>query len=192
MIIRIQKNTMSIARYMIGIILMILLTTFISACVRQMKPDPTMPFHPGMGLRQAVTQAMKDLDDPERHTEFDRYFSGLVEIAENNPDITNKKIFSDFLLFANRKGILTKSMAQDYYNRYFNLTFMSLPDRYNVSSTCTNKTKILADMEAELLQKERGLLKACQDKETYYLAYDHYQTLKVVYDATCMASESKR
>lgn len=188
----IRNKTIHKRRYVIGMIAGFLLVAFASACAQRVKPDPMMPFHAGMGLQQAVTRAMKDLEDPLHHPRFDLYFTGLVEIAENSPDVENKKVFSEFLLFANRKGILTKPMAQDYYNRYFNLTFMSLPDMYNVSSTCYEKTKILADMEAELLQKEQGLLKACRDKDTYYLAYDHYNMLRVVYDATCMASEAKR
>ncbi len=188
---KIKKHIHKVFPKIIAIQMLILACIF-PACARHTKPNTMLSFHAGMGLEQAVSKAMKDLNDPDMHPEFDAYFTHLIKIAQDNPDIKNKQIFSEFLLFANRNGILTKHIAQDYYNRYFNITFMSLPDNYNVSSSCYDKTKIMSDMEAELLQKEQGLLKACRDKSNYYLAYDHYNTLRVVYDATCLACAGRK
>ena len=64
---------------------------------------------------------------------------------------------------------------------------MSLPDDYNVCSSCTAETKqtIENQMENELRQKEEGLLKACRDKSAYYQASDQYNSILLLMDATC-------
>jgi len=64
---------------------------------------------------------------------------------------------------------------------------MSLPDDYNVCSSCTAETiqTIENQMENELRQKEEGLLKACRDKSAYYHASDQYNSILLLLDATC-------
>jgi hypothetical protein len=149
-------------------------------------------FRTGMGLEQAVVRAQQDLADPEAHPAFERYFNHLLEIASGDPDPENKRTFSQFLIWANHEGILTRRQSQDYYNRYFNTTFMSLPDEYSVASSCPDKAEIVSAMTAELRQKEAGLVRACQDKEAFYLAHEQYTTLLVVLEATCLACAGGR
>jgi hypothetical protein len=66
---------------------------------------------------------------------------------------------------------------------------MSLPDEYNVCSSCSEKKKneIEIQLETELRQKEEGLLRACVDKNAYYKASDQYNSILLLLDATCTA-----
>ena len=66
---------------------------------------------------------------------------------------------------------------------------MSLPDEYNVCSSCSenNQKDLEIQLEEELGQKEEGLLKACQDKNAFYLASDQYNSIMLLLDATCTA-----
>ena len=121
------------------------------------------------------------------HAHFDHYYDDLLSIAEGDPKPENKQAFSEFLVWSSDQGLLSKRQAQDYYNRYFNTTFISLPDDYNVCSSCTGETikNIEDQMENELRQKEEGLLRACRDKGAYYTASDQYNSILLLLDATC-------
>jgi hypothetical protein len=143
----------------------------------------------GVNLDEALQHSQADLESLECEVLFDDYFERLIEVAKRDPDQANKRKFSDFLQWANSEGIIDKIQARNYYNRYFNTTFMSLPDEYNVCSSCSaNHQKDLEiQLEEELGQKEEGLLKACQDKDTYYAAADQYNSIMLLLDATCTA-----
>ena len=127
------------------------------------------------------------------HAHFDRYYDDLLSIAEGDPGPENKRSFSEFLVWSSDKGLLSKRQAQDYYNRYFNVKFMSLKGDYNnCSQTCPNKRKVLLDMERELSDKERGLLRVSLDNEGYYRADQLYQEVELVLEATCTACAAGR
>ena len=127
------------------------------------------------------------------HTHFDRYYDDLLTIAEGDPKPENKRAFSEFLVWSSDNGLLSKRQAQDYYNRYFNVKFMSLKGDYNnCSHTCPNKQRVLTNMEQELMDKERGLLKVSLDNTGYYRADELYQEVELVLEATCMACEAGR
>ncbi len=147
----------------------------------------TMPS--GVSLDEALAHSRKDLAHLECEVMFDGYFEGLVEVAKRDPEMANKRKFSDFLQWANNQGIIDKIQARNYYNRYFHTTFMSLPDEYNVCSSCSEKKQkdLEVQLEEELGQKEEGLLKACQDKDAFYLASDQYNSIMLLLDATCTA-----
>ena len=122
------------------------------------------------------------------HAHFDRYYDDLLLIAEGDPKPENKREFSEFLVWSSDKGLLSNRQAEDYYNRYFNVKFMSLRGDYNnCSHTCPNKQKVLFNMERELQEKERGLLKVSLDNEGYYRADQLYQEVELVLEATCTA-----
>ena len=122
------------------------------------------------------------------HAHFDRYYDELLSIAEGDPKPENKRAFSEFLVWSSDQGLLSKRQAQDYYNRYFNVKFMSLKGDYNnCSHTCPNKQRVLFNMERELSDKERGLLKISLDSESYYRADQLYQEVELVLEATCTA-----
>ncbi len=127
------------------------------------------------------------------HAHFDRYYDDLLTIAEGDPKPENKRAFSEFLVWSSDKGLLSNRQAQDYYNRYFNVKFMSMKGDYNnCSHTCPNKQKVLFNMERELSDKERGLLKVSLDNEGYYRADQLFQEVELVLEATCSACAAGR
>ncbi|MDJ0749700.1 MAG: hypothetical protein QNJ11_09475 [Woeseiaceae bacterium] len=127
------------------------------------------------------------------HAHFDRYYDDLLTIAEGDPKPENKRAFSEFLVWASDKGLLSNRQAQDYYNRYFNVKFMSMKGDYNnCSHTCPNKQKVLFNMERELSDKERGLLKVSLDNDGYYRADQLFQEVELVLEATCSACAAGR
>ena len=119
---------------------------------------------------------------------FDRYYDDLLRTAEGDPKPENKRVFSEFLVWSVDEGLLSKRQAKDYYNRYFNVKFMSLASDYNnCSHTCPRRDRVLLDMERELSDKERGLLKVSLDNEGYYRADQLYKEVELVLEATCTA-----
>ena len=127
------------------------------------------------------------------HAHFDRYYDDLLGIAEGDPKPENKRAFSEFLVWSSDQGLLSTRQAQDYYNRYFNVKFMSLKGDYNnCSHTCPNKQKVLFDMERELSDKEQGLLRVSLDNEGYYRADQLFQEVELVLEATCTACAAAR
>ena len=127
------------------------------------------------------------------HAHFDRYYDDLLSIAEGDPKPENKRQFSEFLVWSSDQGLLSNRQAQEYYNRYFNVKFMSLKGDYNnCSHTCPNKQKVLIDMERELSDKERGLLRVSLDNDGYYRADQLYQEVELVLEATCTACSAGR
>ena len=124
---------------------------------------------------------------------FDRYYDDLLTIAEGDPGPENKRAFSEFLVWASDDGLLSKRQAEDYYNRYFNVKFMSMRGDYNnCSHTCPNKQRVLIDMERELSDKERGLLKVSLDNASYNRADQLFQEVELVLEATCNACSAGR
>ena len=126
-------------------------------------------------------------------THFDRYYDDLLTIAEGDPRPENKRKFSEFLVWSGDQGLLSTRQAEDYYNRYFNVKFMAMKGDYNnCSHTCPNKRKVLFDMERELSDKERGLLRISEDHDAYYRADRLYQEVELVLEATCTACTAGR
>jgi len=124
---------------------------------------------------------------------FDSYYDDLLTIAEGDPRPENKREFSEFLVWATDDGLLSKRQAEDYYNRYFNVKFMSMRGDYNnCSHTCPNKQKVLYNMERELSDKERGLLRVSLDNDGYYRADQLFQEVELVLEATCTACAAGR
>ena len=124
---------------------------------------------------------------------FDRFYDDLLTIAEGDPKPENKRTFSEFLVWAGDQGLLSTRQAQEYYNRYFNVKFMAMKGDYNnCSHTCPNKQRVLFDMERELADKERGLLKVSEDRDGYYRADRLYHEVELVLEATCTACSASR
>ena len=158
-----------------------------SCANKQYRSPCTLPS--GVNLEEALAHSRKDLGRLECEQMFDTYYGRLIDIAKRDPDIENRRRFSDFLMWANEEGIIDKIQARYYYNRYFNTTFMSLKDDFNVCSSCSEDAKrdLEAELQKELGQKEDGLLRACQDKQAYYAAADQYNSILLLLDATCTA-----
>ncbi len=123
---------------------------------------------------------------------LDNYLDQLLDIAANNPDSDNRRQFSDFLVRISDQGVISKRQAKSTYNRYFNVKFVSLTGEYNTcSQTCPVKSRVLADMQSELLDKELGLVQASQDSASYYRADHLLKEVQLVLEATCRACESE-
>jgi hypothetical protein len=119
---------------------------------------------------------------------FDRYYDDLLTVAEGDPKPENKRVFSEFLVWAADEGLLSQRQAKNYYNRYFNVKFMALQGEYNnCSHTCPIRDRVMINMERELGDKERGLLNVSLDNEGYYRADELYQEVELVLEATCTA-----
>jgi len=124
---------------------------------------------------------------------FDAYYDDLLGIAEGDPKPENKRVFSEFLVWSADEGLLSQRQARDYYNRYFNVKFMTLQSDYNnCSHTCPRRDRVMLDMERELSDKERGLLKVSMDNDGYYRADELYQEVELVLEATCTACSASQ
>ena len=96
--------------------------------------------------------------------------------------------FSEFLVWAADEGLLSQRQARNYYNRFFNVKFTTLASDYNnCSHTCPRRDRVLLDMERELSDKERGLLRVSLDNGSYYRADELYREMELVLEATCTA-----
>ena len=92
----------------------------------------------------------------------------MLEIAQEDPSPANKEKFSQFLVWAQRQGLISRLQAQNLYNRYFNVKFVSLSGDYNnCDSSCRDPAGLMVQMEGELLDKELGLLKISRDQAGY-------------------------
>ena len=123
--------------------------------------------------------------------EFDAYFGDMLAIAEANPSAENRAVFSDFLVRQHEAGTISKRRARALYNRYFGVKFVSLQGDYNTcSQTCPVRDSVLSDMRTELQHKERGLLRAAEDSQSFYRADTLMKEAELVLEATCRACEA--
>jgi len=135
----------------------------------------------------AFSQARTKLADG-CEAQFFTYLDQLLEVAENDPGAAQKERFSEFLVWSADTGVISRLQAQTLYNRYFNVKFVTLAGDYNTcSSACVRRERVLADMEAELRDKERGLVKVSRDAQGYYKADKLFQESELVLEATCRA-----
>jgi len=124
---------------------------------------------------------------------FDDYWQRLLAIAEGDPRPQNKQHFSELLVWASERGLVSRRQAQSLYNRYFNVKFVSLMGEYsNCAYTCPTKDKVMSRMEQELADKEQGLLRVSADREGYSRADRLYQETELVLEATCRACDTAR
>jgi hypothetical protein len=141
----------------------------------------------GPNLEQAMSAARFDLETGCEH-QFDAYFQRLLKIAEGDPKKDNKAAFSEFLLWANEEGLLSKRQARELYTRYFGVKYVSLVSDYSVcAQTCPRRAEVMRDMNRELVDKEQGLLKVSADRREYYRANRLFQETELVLEATCEA-----
>jgi hypothetical protein len=144
-------------------------------------------------LDHAIEDVKSNLRGGGCAAHFDRYYDELLTIAEGDPKAGNKRIFSEFLVWSGEQGLLSQRQARDYYNRYFNVKFTSMQGDYNnCSHTCPRRDRVMLNMERELSDKERGLLKVSLDSAGYYRADELYQEVELVLEATCTACNAAR
>lgn len=165
-------------------------TTKFNAISKMPEPASSCKLPRTMNLSQAIDMTKQTLGRNECVYEFTLYFENLLEIGKGDPSLKNKEKFSSFLIWSNETGILSKLQAKEYYNRYFNTLFMSLPEEYNTCSISSQKEMVIKEMELELIQKQLGLLSVCEDKTSYYEAHAQMDTMILLIEATCMACEN--
>ena len=143
------------------IALALLVTGAVTACNSNPPKAPACNLPQGVNLDQALASAR----DPK-------------------PD--NKAKFSDFLLWANDQGLLSKVQARLLYTRYFGVKYTSMQGDYSVcSEACPKKSKVMRDMQNELGDKEQGLLKVASDRRSFQRAHRLLQETELVLEATC-------
>jgi hypothetical protein len=171
-----------------SLLLAMLSLTFVSCASA---PPPCMS-PTTKNLDTAIVQVQHELDSGCA-AHFDSFYDDLLSIAEGDPKPGNKRIFSDFLIWTTDRGILSQRQAKEYYNRYFNVKFVSLEGDYNnCSHTCPRRDRVMLQMQRELSDKERGLMKVSLDSAGYYRADELYQEVELVLEATCTACEAGR
>lgn len=165
----------------------------LAGCQTTPEPPPECALPKAASVKQAFDHTRQELNRSECHFRFDAYFERLLETAAGDPDPKNSEYFSEFLLWANSQDIITRRSAEEYYNRYFNVKFVSLPDEYsNCAYTCRMKDEIIHNMEAELRQKDMGLLKIMANKRAYAKANSLHDSMLTVLEATCTACATPR
>lgn len=170
-----------------GIVAMTAIGASLAACSNSPARTTSCSLPEGPNLEQAISQARFDLETGCEH-EFDTYFQRLLTIAEGDPKKENKASFSDFLLWSNDVGLLSKRQARETYNRYFGVKYVSLVSDYSVcSQTCPQQSDVMRNMNQELGDKEQGLLKVSADRLNYTRASNLYQETELVLEATCEA-----
>ena len=161
------------------------LVALVAACTT------TDPDYCTVSMRGNLDSAMRAVETKlgsgcEYH--FDGYFQGLLALAEENPDKNNRRDFSDHLMRVNEMGVISRRQAEGLYNRYFNVKFVSLQGDYNTcSQTCPIRKQVMSDMQAELHDKELGLLRASNDAPSFYRADTLLKETDLVLEATCRA-----
>ncbi len=163
------------------------MTTALSACNSNPPRATACSLPEGPDLDRAIAAARFDLETGCEH-QFDQYFQRLLQIAEGDPKKDNKAAFSEFLLWANQEGLLSKRQARETYTRYFGVKYVSLISDYSVcAQTCPRQEEVMREMNRELVDKEQGLLKVSADRREYYRANRLYQEAELVLEATCEA-----
>ncbi|MCP3869513.1 MAG: hypothetical protein GY703_15710 [Gammaproteobacteria bacterium] len=164
----------------------------LTACNSNTPREVTCSPPSGHNLDQAISAVKSDLKRGcQGH--FDSYLWQLLEIARGDPGKSNKAKFSEFLLWANSEGLLSKRQAREIYNRYFGIKFVSMLGEYSVcSEACPRQPELLSEMKTELADKETGLLKVSGDRPAYRRAHQLYSETELVLEATCTACGSSQ
>ena len=163
------------------------LATALTACNSNPSRATACSLPEGPDLDRAISAARFDLETGCEQ-QFDQYFQRLLTIAEGDPKKDNKAAFSEFLLWANEEGLLSKRQARETYTRYFGVKYVSLVSDYSVcDQTCPRQDEIMREMNRELVDKEQGLLKVSADRREYYRANRLFQETELVLEATCEA-----
>jgi hypothetical protein len=163
------------------------LATALAACNSNPSRATACSLPEGPDLDRAISAARFDLETGCEQ-QFDQYFQRLLTIAEGDPKKDNKAAFSEFLIWANEEGLLSKRQARETYTRYFGVKYVSLISDYSVcDQTCPRQDEIMRAMNKELVDKEQGLLKVSADKREYYRANRLFQETELVLEATCEA-----
>ena len=193
-----MKQTLNGLSLIVMVVMAVLLIC--SGCVSQKKATPSFstvstvescPLPSGYLVDQAFSTARSTLSNPACRYQFDAVFESLLKVCKGAPDMKNKELFSNFLVWAKDEGIISRVQAEAHYTRYFSHRFISLPDTYQTCSHCNELKAILANCRDELKDKETGLILACGDKSSYAKASDDLYKIEIILQATCEACSAE-
>lgn len=188
-----MKNTV-IEFFKIFILAMALSVTA-AGCVTEKPVSPARvdncPLPSGNLIDRAFETAKSTLSNTDCRYRFDEVIASLLNVCKGSPEMKNKELFSNFLEWTEKEGIISSIQAKQYYTRYFSQRFVSLPGDYQTCSYCSHFKTILGQCKNELRDKELGLLKVCGDKATYANAYSDLQKIELIFEATCSACEAE-
>ena len=68
-----------------------------SSCGDQKYVKPACTLPSGVNIGEALDHSRKDLGHLECEPMFDSYFQRLIEVAKRDPEVENKRRFSEFL-----------------------------------------------------------------------------------------------
>lgn len=88
------------------------LSALLAACNANPPRASACTLPEGHNLERAISAARFDLTTGCEQ-QFDEYFQRLLVIAEGDPKKDNKVAFSDFLIWANEEGLLSKRQARE-------------------------------------------------------------------------------
>ncbi len=137
----------------------------------------------------AFDEARNNLSRQECVPFFQAIFNSLKVAAKGNPGEENKARFAAFLTWSNQQGIITVMQSKRLYNRYFNETFISLPDQGNVCSHMLNQSPV-KDMTLELSQKREGYTEILGDSKGYDAVHAQYLDMKLMLESVATACQS--
>jgi hypothetical protein len=170
-----------------GIVALLAMTAVLAACSNVPTQASACSLPEGPDLEGAISATRFDLETGCEH-QFDRYFQNLLTLAEGDPKKENKASFSEFLIWANEEGLLSKRQARETYNRYFGVKYITLVSDYSVCTrTCPRQDDVMRAMGRELEDKEQGLLRISADRRNYTRASRLFQETELVLEATCEA-----
>ncbi|OQY11949.1 MAG: hypothetical protein B6I31_03990 [Desulfobacteraceae bacterium 4572_19] len=176
---------------LVKIIMIVTVAFIITVGCAPKEPTPavanTCPIPTGFLVDEAFATAKSTLSNPECRYKFETIFSALLNTCSGAPELRNKELFSQLLVWSKNEGIISKIQAKEYYTKYFSSRFISLPGDYSTCSHCPRLRSIMAECKSELQAKELGLLKACNDKLTYNKAFGDLDKIELILEATCSA-----
>ena len=172
----------------IVLILMLMIMVTVTGCRKRPVPvQPACNLPSGYIVDQAFDTAYDTLSKQGCRYRFDEVMEALLEVCEGAPQMKNKELFSNLLVWAKDQGIISTVQAKNYYNTYFSSIFISLPDDYQTCSYADKYEKVIADCKAELEKKEQGLVKVCSDSETFAKATNDLNQFDLIFLAACKA-----
>jgi hypothetical protein len=143
-------------------------------------------------LAEAMTEARGTLEAGCTY-QFGAIFDQLLVVGAGDPKPENKRLFSDYLMWASDQGVISPLQAKETYTRYFGTKFVSALGDYNTcAQTCPVKGQVLTAMREELADMARGLMEVAQDRAGYTQADRLYQEMELVISATCEACTPSR
>ena len=135
----------------------------------------------------SVSEAKQRLSSGHCHARFKDYFEGLLKAGQGDPGMGNKRLFNDFLSWAQQYNVISKQDAVAYFNQYFGERFVSLNGTYNTCSQSEQQGQIFASLNREMQMKKEGILSVLGDKELFATVSKQKEDLEAVLEATWMA-----